>query len=77
VSLGIGNGPFSIASSTRLIANRSISFYKPQIWLLDVNEDRRIDLVTQNGRNTINEDGRLDIVTSSFKGDALTVLLGR
>ena len=54
VFLGIGNGRFSTASSTRLIAGRSIDLYKPQIWFLDVNEDRKIDLVTQNGRrNTI------------------------
>jgi hypothetical protein len=51
---GNGNGRFSTASSTRLTANRSINFYKPQIWFLDMNEDRNIDLVTQNGRrNTI------------------------
>ena len=54
VFLGSESGSFVTASSTRLVANRAISFYKPQIWLLDVNEDRKLDIVTQNGRrNTV------------------------
>jgi hypothetical protein len=54
VFLGIGDGRFRTESSTRLVANRSINLYKPHIWLLDVNEDRKTDLVTQNGRrNTV------------------------
>ena len=50
VFIGSGDGKFVTAKPVRLIANRSFSFYKPQIWFLDVNEDRKMDLVTQNGR---------------------------
>jgi hypothetical protein len=54
VFLGIEGGRFDTASPTRLVANRAFDFYKPQIWFLDVNEDRNTDLVTQNGRrNTV------------------------
>jgi hypothetical protein len=54
VFLGSGDGRFNTASPARLVVNRSAELYKPQIWFLDVNEDRKTDLVTQNGRrNTI------------------------
>ncbi|HET9216296.1 MAG TPA: VCBS repeat-containing protein [Terriglobia bacterium] len=54
VFFGSGDGKFVTANNVRLVANRSVSLYKPQIWFLDVNEDRKTDLVTQNGRrNTV------------------------
>jgi hypothetical protein len=54
VFLGIEGGRFGTASHTRLVANRAFDFYKPQIWFLDVNEDGKTDIVSQNGRrNTV------------------------
>ena len=54
VFLGTEGGRFDTASHTRLVANRAFDFYKPQIWLLDLNEDGKTDIVTQNGRrNTV------------------------
>ena len=54
VFLGTDGGRFDTASHTRLVANRAFDFYKPQIWFLDVNEDGKTDIVTQNGRrNTV------------------------
>jgi hypothetical protein len=62
VFLGIEGGRFSTASHTRLIASRAFDVYKPQIWFLDVNEDRKTDIVSQNGRRNTFEvfmgDGR-------------------
>ena len=51
---GSGDGRFVTPSNTRLVANRAINLYKPQLWFVDVNEDRKTDIVTQNGRrNTV------------------------
>jgi len=53
VFIGVGNGRFK-TPGTRLTANRSVNFYKPQLWFVDLNEDRKTDIVTQNGRrNTV------------------------
>jgi len=63
VFLGSGDGRFATTPHTRLVANRAIDFYKPQIWILDVNEDRKADIVTQNGRRNT-----LEIFTGDGRG---------
>ena len=53
IFIGVGDGRFRTPGS-RVTANRSVDLYKPQLWFGDVNEDRKIDIVTQNGRrNTV------------------------
>jgi hypothetical protein len=53
VFIGNGDGRFR-TPGLRLIANRSMDLYKPHVWFSDLNEDKKVDIVTQNGRrNTV------------------------
>lgn len=50
IFLGTGRGSFSEVSGSPFAASASFEFYKPTLHLVDINEDRRADIVTANGR---------------------------
>jgi hypothetical protein len=54
IFLGNGKGQFGRVAGSPFTASASIEFYKPSLYLVDVNEDGKLDIVTANGqRNTL------------------------
>ena len=54
ILLGNGSGSFKPASGSPFTASASEKSYKPSLQLVDVNEDKNLDIVAANGRrNTI------------------------
>jgi hypothetical protein len=47
---GDGKGRFELSAGRRYMTSGSGEFYKPSIWLGDVNEDGSLDIMSANGR---------------------------
>src|SRR5688572_7397853 len=63
VFLGSGDGRFRPTPTPRHIANQSGKLSKARLWFVDVNEDKKLDIVTQNARrNTV------EILTGDGRG---------
>jgi hypothetical protein len=63
VFLGTGKGGFSEAPGSPFDVSASFEFYKPILYLMDINEDQKIDIVTANGRRN-----RIDILFGNGQG---------
>jgi hypothetical protein len=54
IFIGTGRGSFSEVSGSPFATRASFEFYKPTLYFVDINEDRKVDIVTANGRrNTV------------------------
>lgn len=61
--LGTGRGTFREASGAPFAVSASFQFYKPILYLVDIDEDKMADIVTANGRRD-----RIDIVFGNGQG---------
>src|SRR4029077_15212608 len=55
ILLGNGSGSFKPGSGSAFTASASAKFYKPSLHLVDVNEDKNLDIVAANGRRNTDE----------------------
>ena len=63
VFLGDGKAGFRIVGGTPYTVSKSMETYKPDLWIADINEDGKLDLVTSNGRRN-----RIEILFGDGRG---------